>query len=85
MKLANILTKDGKVKLGDLGLSCYIAPGTKLKQRAGTPLYMAPEVAENNYDLRADIFSLGVCCYGLLSGTLPFTSTGMMMEPCACV
>ena len=39
---------------------------------AGTPYYMAPEVLMGNYGAKADIWSLGVLMYTLVSGYLPF-------------
>ena len=38
----------------------------------GTPLYMSPEVLDGKYDLRCDLWSLGVITFMLLSGQPPF-------------
>ena len=50
---------------------------TELGQIIGTMEYMAPEQAESNnldIDTRADIYSLGVLLYELLTGAPPFTA-----------
>lgn len=41
---------------------------------AGTPVYMAPEIAvePQSADTRADIYSLGISAYHMLTGVLPF-------------
>jgi calcium/calmodulin-dependent protein kinase I len=45
-----------------------------LKAKCGTPGYIAPEILRSMaYNEKADIFSLGVIMYNLLSGKLLFT------------
>ena len=66
-----MITTENSVRLIDFGLSK--ASKTKnLTTIAGTPYYMAPEVLTGNYSTKADIWSLGVLLYTLVSGYLPF-------------
>lgn len=80
IKPENILidTK-GRVKIADFGLAKLLNPKvgdrrlTGTQQVLGTLNYMAPEQIEGkpNVDHRADIYSLGVVFYELLTGELP--------------
>src|SRR4051812_29533513 len=72
-----LLDREGRVKIADFGIAKILAAessGTGLSesQPAGTPQYMAPEQKEHcATDHRADIYSLGVVLYEMLTGELP--------------
>ncbi len=72
-----LLDKDGRVKIADFGIAKMLHTegadvGLAESQPAGTPQYMAPEQKEHRRtDHRADIYSLGVVLYELLTGELP--------------
>jgi serine/threonine-protein kinase len=74
-----LLDKRGRVKIADFGLAKLLGhePGnvslTATQQVMGTLRYMAPEQMEGakTLDHRADIYSLGVVFYELLTGELP--------------
>lgn len=76
LKLENFLFEDHNANspliLIDFGLSKHFTKDERLTQKVGSCYYTAPEVLNGNYDFRCDIWSLGVLCYMLLSGSPPF-------------
>jgi serine/threonine protein kinase len=81
IKPANILmTPEGRLLLTDFGLVKIIDEGRAPQMRltgagapVGTPDYMAPEqVIGEEIDARADLYSLGVVLYQMVTGTTPF-------------
>ncbi len=63
---------DAPLKLIDFGMSKIFNEGTVLTAVHGTVYYVAPEVLAGRYNHLADIWSLGVIAYMLLSGSPPF-------------
>lgn len=76
IKPANIIYDNNKriAKITDFGVACLTdASKTKSGTILGSPYYMSPEqLAGRKVDGRADLFSLGVTMYQMLSGELPF-------------
>lgn len=81
LKPDNILLSHTRTaKLGDFGLAKPLrasVPG-ELSYLAGTPYYMAPELLLGQTPgPAADVYSLGVCFYVMLSGRLPYRAESM--------
>jgi serine/threonine protein kinase len=74
LKPANIFRENGVVKVGDVGLSKFIAPSRRSAhtQSVGTVYYMAPEVAKGRYGRSVDVYSLAVILYEMCTGKVPF-------------
>lgn len=67
IKPANVLiTDDDQLKLADFGFCRTIGLDTMAQTKAGSPVYCAPEVLrEEDYNEKADIWSLGCVIYEL--------------------
>eukprot|EP00590_Aulacoseira_subarctica_P010604 CAMPEP_0172415214 /NCGR_PEP_ID=MMETSP1064-20121228/1683_1 /TAXON_ID=202472 /ORGANISM="Aulacoseira subarctica , Strain CCAP 1002/5" /LENGTH=548 /DNA_ID=CAMNT_0013152127 /DNA_START=66 /DNA_END=1712 /DNA_ORIENTATION=+ len=77
LKFENILFDsehpDAEIKLIDFGLSRHFSRGQDQRTGKGGTVYaMAPEVLNGTYDPKADIWSIGVIAYMLLSSKKPF-------------
>jgi serine/threonine protein kinase len=74
-----ILTKEGEVKLADLGLARLTDDDKWVLSEAGmaigTPYYISPEQVrgQTNIDIRADIYSLGATLYHMVTGKVPYS------------
>ena len=73
--LMNRDVSDPKITIIDFGTSGLFDPEEKMKQKFGTPYYIAPEVLNNNYDEKCDLWSIGVILYILLCGYPPFNGS----------
>jgi serine/threonine-protein kinase len=73
-----IITKDGGVKLADLGLARLTADEKWAMAEAGmaigTPYYISPEQVRGqvDVDIRSDIYSLGATLYHMVTGQVPY-------------
>ncbi|KAI9222108.1 kinase-like domain-containing protein [Blastocladiella britannica] len=79
LKPDNLLIKDRdapklQIMLSDFGLSRLMDYDDQIFLTAcGTPGYIAPEVITNlGHSFPADMWSIGVICYTLISGNMPF-------------
>ncbi len=80
IKPENILRRtDGSCVLSDFGIAHAVAAQTGLTNEGtsvGTPHYMSPEqLRGEKVDGRADLYSLGVVLYQMLTGSLPYQGT----------
>ncbi|KAJ7155370.1 Pkinase-domain-containing protein [Mycena crocata] len=83
LKAANILTtKNGNVKLSDFGVSLNLrAMEREIKDVAGTPNWMAPEVIElKGASPKSDIWSLACTVVELLTGRPPYAEIANSMS-----
>ena len=85
LKTQNIMIDgDGVVRLMDFGIARHAdqKPGeglTRVGSIIGSPEYMSPEQCHaTELDQRTDIYSLGIVCYEIFTGTVPFCGESPM-------
>ncbi|XVF80336.1 hypothetical protein PTKIN_Ptkin15bG0061900 [Pterospermum kingtungense] len=61
------------LKIGDFGFARSLTPQDLADTLCGSPLYMAPEIIQNQkYDAKADLWSVGAILFQLVTGKPPF-------------
>ncbi|XP_054906492.1 serine/threonine-protein kinase ULK1a isoform X2 [Poeciliopsis prolifica] len=61
------------IKIADFGFARHLQLNTMAATLCGSPMYMAPEVImSQNYDAKADLWSIGTIVYQCLTGKAPF-------------
>ena len=84
IKPENVLVSAGHAVVADFGIAKALTESGTLTSAGfalGTPTYMAPEqaTADPSTDHRADLYSVGVLGYELLTGAPPFTGTAQQV------
>lgn len=69
-----------ELRVADFGCSQHVNKGVKLNKKAGTPLYMAPELFMRHWGIESDMWALGMLLYQMLAGRMPFWSSGQQMR-----
>mmetsp|Transcript_6593 Transcript_6593/g.9442 ORF Transcript_6593/g.9442 Transcript_6593/m.9442 type:complete len:1079 (-) Transcript_6593:63-3299(-) len=62
----------GDLRIGDLGLSTVISKKSKVLSVLGTPEFMAPELYEEAYDEKVDIYAFGMCMLEIFTKEVPY-------------
>ncbi|CAN6335377.1 unnamed protein product [Urochloa humidicola] len=64
----------GQVKIGDLGLAAVLREaGQAAHSVIGTPEFMAPEMYDEEYDERVDVYSFGMCMLEMITVEYPYS------------
>ncbi|XP_042045874.1 serine/threonine-protein kinase ATG1c-like isoform X1 [Salvia splendens] len=67
------------LKIADFGFARSLQPLGLAETLCGSPLYMAPEIMQlQRYDAKADLWSVGVILFQLVTGKTPFTGVNQI-------
>lgn len=74
LKCSNIFVNGntGEVKLGDLGLACERRGENAHHTVIGTPEFMSPELFDEEYTEKADVYAFGMVLLEMLTGEYPY-------------
>jgi serine/threonine protein kinase/ankyrin repeat protein len=75
MKLDNLFINGhvGEVKIGDLGLSAVRDTEHPAESVIGTPEFMAPELYEESYTEKVDVYAFGMCLLEMVTMEYPYS------------
>lgn len=64
----------GDLRIGDLGLSTQLAVHKQSRAQSvlGTPEFMAPELYDESYDEKVDIYAFGMCVLEMVTKEVPY-------------
>ena len=84
LKCDNIFinSNSGEIKIGDLGLSTPMH-NSYTSSVLGTPNFMAPELYDEHYDVKVDIYAFGMCVLEMITQERPYAecaSTGQIYK-----
>jgi serine/threonine protein kinase len=70
------IDNDGRIRIGDFWSSRLFEAGvTMTSVDRSTPLYLAPEAGDGDYDSKVDVYSFGLILYEIVSGDPTFSSS----------
>lgn len=63
----------GDIVIGDFGISRVTSETGNASTILGTPEYMAPEIYEEKYSSKSDIYSFGMCILEMVTNRVPYS------------
>eukprot|EP00951_Prasinocladus_malaysianus_P037431 scaffold402029_cov31-Prasinocladus_malaysianus.AAC.1 len=72
---------EAELRVIDFGCSQRQPKDVYFRSRSGTPAYFAPEVYRKCYGFSADLWSLGIMLYQMVTGRFPWWSDATYISP----